>query len=148
MSHYTEIELDISQKFEKQLIEALEDEFGVGSVEVNEQPKDMMGYDGTNRSTGWRAGKKDINKAPPCHIIIRRKYLGPVSNDIGFVRNKNGGFDAHIDDMNGLGSKIKNKVMREYAARVAAKTMKAKGYTVKRAVTKTGEVKLTCSKWS
>ena len=82
MSHFATISTQIVSA--KHLVLALKD-LGFPTVEVNAEPQELVGYQGDTR----------IQKA---HVIIRRKYLGNLSNDIGFVQNAKGTFDALISD--------------------------------------------------
>lgn len=54
-------------------------------IEIHSEPQHLVGYRGDLRQ----------DKA---NIIIRRKYIGPSSNDIGFQRNKDGTFKAIISE--------------------------------------------------
>lgn len=80
MSHYTVLRtqfVDVDA-----LVKALAD-LGFAHVEVHEKPRHLR---------GWLGGVR-LNTA---EIIIRRKYVGKVSNDIGFKRQKDGTFTAII----------------------------------------------------
>lgn len=82
MSAYTRGECFINNQ--ESLVEAL-NELGFDHVEVHETPQALYGYHGDVRP----------EKA---HVIIRRKYIGGSSNDIGFVKKENGTYEAIISD--------------------------------------------------
>lgn len=63
----------------------LENGFTRDQIEVHEQPQDLIDYHGQKR------GQKGT-------IIIRRKFVGPVANDIGFVKNADGRYEVHVSD--------------------------------------------------
>ncbi len=58
--------------------------FGASKVEVHDGPVELVSYEGGRRAQG-------------AEIVIRRQHIGPVSNDIGFVRTPTG-FSAVISD--------------------------------------------------
>jgi hypothetical protein len=82
MSHYTIVNTQIVSA--KHLTRALGD-LGFADVEVHSTPQPLVGWMGLARE----------NQA---NVIIRRKYLSPSSNDIGFAKNASGTFDALISD--------------------------------------------------
>ena len=72
MSHYAVIQTEF--KYKDCLIAALKEIYGSKAVEVYEKPVNLIGYQG------------DIRKQK-AHIVVRRKYIGPVSNDLGFLKD-------------------------------------------------------------
>lgn len=67
------------------LVDALtEVGFDRSQIEIHERPVPLVGYEGNEREQ--RA-----------HVVIRRRHVGPASNDIGFERTP-AGFRAHISD--------------------------------------------------
>ena len=65
--------------------------FAESMIEVHDTPQNLYGY-------------QDDKRAQKAHIIVRRKYVGSSSNDIGF-ENINGTFIAHISEFDsGTGS--------------------------------------------
>jgi hypothetical protein len=82
MSHFTSIATKIVSA--KHLVQALND-LGFQTVEVHATPQPLVGFQDDIRE----------NKA---NVIIRKKYLSSISNDIGFVQNAQGAFDALISD--------------------------------------------------
>src|SRR5512143_3281573 len=140
MSHFTEVECEYEQKNEKELIEALEKEYGEGNVEVHEKGSALFGWHGDNRSV---LKQSDPNWAPPCHLIIRRKNVGSASNDIGFQRLENGGYKAWISDYDKSATTSigrQGQIAMEYGMRVAEKQLKSEGWSTTRINEKDGSV--------
>jgi len=67
------------------LLRAALAELGYRDAEVHDQPQVLYGYRGDARQQ--RA-----------EVIIRRKHVGPSSNDIGFALQADGTFEAVISD--------------------------------------------------
>lgn len=134
MSHFTELNVECQQKNEAQLIEALEEIFGKGNIEVHEEGAGLYGYGGDLRSS---LAKTNPNYAPPCHLIVRRKNVGGASNDVGFRRNENGTYDAYISDYdkghNFNQAKV-DKMMQHYTSGVTVKQLKKQGYQITKKV--------------
>jgi hypothetical protein len=148
MSHFTEIKVDFLQKNEKQLIAALEAQFGEGNVEVHEDGSPLYGYQGDDRSL---KSKNSPDYAPPCHIIIRRNHVGSAANDVGYRRTEDGKYVAYISEFDKKGNfdvKKQNFVMQEYTAKVTEKQLKSQGYSLKRVTEKDGTIKLYATKYS
>lgn len=146
MSHFTEMKVDYLQKNEAQLVAALEECFGEGTVEVHENGAALYGYHGDNRAN---LKSSNPNYAPPCHIIIRRSNVGTSSNDVGYRRTEDGKYQAYISDFDQGGhfNKTKQeKVTQSYTVGVTTKQMKLQGYTVKKTSEK-GAIKLLVSKY-
>src|SRR4028118_1606499 len=78
MSHFTCIKTQI--KNQDALVKALAD-VGFKDVEVHETAQHLYGYQGDVRQQ-------------TAEVIIRREYIGRVSNDMGFKRQENGQFEA------------------------------------------------------
>ena len=66
------------------LVKALAD-VGFAEVEVHENPQPLEGWLGFGRPQ-------------TAEIIVRRKHVGALSNDIGFARDENGHFVALISE--------------------------------------------------
>lgn len=148
MSHFTEVKVDFLQKNEKQLVAALEVQFGEGNVEFHEEGSSLKGYHGDDRS---KLPVSNPNYAPPCHIVIRRKNIGSASNDVGYRRTEDGKYVAYISDFDkgaNFNQAKQNKVAQEYAARVSEKQLKNQGYTVKRVPGKNGAMQIVATKFS
>ncbi|MGP3927936.1 DUF1257 domain-containing protein [Streptomyces sp. 8N616] len=70
---------------QESLVKALADlGFPADRVEVHGSAVPLVGYEGSSR--GQRA-----------HVVIRRRHVGQLSNDIGFERTATG-FRAHVSD--------------------------------------------------
>jgi hypothetical protein len=82
MSHFTRVRTKLRDA--EALVAALK-AVGLSRVEVNEEPQQLYGYQGDTRPE--RA-----------EVIIRRKDIGRLSNDIGFARQADGLFEAIISD--------------------------------------------------
>ena len=82
MSHFTTIKTQITDK--NVLLKALS-ELGFSDVECHETAQHLYGFQGDAR-------------AQTAEIIIRRKYVGSASNDIGFKRHGDGTFEAIISE--------------------------------------------------
>lgn len=136
VSHFTKMEIKALEKNEMELIASLETHFGKGSVTVYDKAQKLEGYD------------QNANKM--AHLVISKATVKRVEktfgyNDIGFERGKNGTYALHYDPMDVHKSSL-DKVMQDYAERVASKTMKAKGFSMRRELQKDGQVKLMFSK--
>jgi hypothetical protein len=83
MSHFVNIVTQI--KDVQALVRALERMGFKGQVECHDKAQNLYGY------------HNDVRKET-AHVIIRRKYVGSASNDIGFERTKDGLFVAHISE--------------------------------------------------
>ena len=82
MSHYTTLETRLVS--EKHLVLALKD-MGFDEVEVHAEPQPLVGYQGDER-------------AQRAHVIVRRRYLGRDSNDLGFFRNPAGCYELIVSE--------------------------------------------------
>ncbi len=82
MSHYTKIQTEFASQ--KYLVKALK-AMGFSRVEFHSSPQVLYGVEGFARD----------EKA---EIIIRRKYVGEASNDLGFARGADGKFRAIISE--------------------------------------------------
>lgn len=148
MSHFSEIKVDFSQKYEKELVAALEEQFGKGNVEVHPNGAALFGYRGDNRS---KADEKSPDYAPLCNLIIRQGHVGASSNDVGYRRTEDGRYVAYISDFDKGGhynTQKQHKVAQHYAEKVSTKQLKAKGYTVKKELQKDGTIKLVATRYS
>jgi hypothetical protein len=147
MSHFATLEVSYSQEQEAELVAALESLFGAGSVEVCDEPAGLFGYRGDDRS---RLPVEDPGYAPACHIIVRRKHLGPGTNDIGFVRNESGGYVAYVsefDKVRTFGSVKQGRLLQEYSLLVAEKKLRSDGYSTSREARENGVVQIIGTKW-
>lgn len=115
MSAYHSYELDVTDQ--DCLVEALEEQ-GFKPV-VNEQGQHLEGYQGDKR--------KQV-----AQVVIPRKQVGGVSNDIGFAKDENGKYQAVISefDRSKYNEKWLNKIKQAYAAKKAVKLARAAGMTL------------------
>ncbi len=105
---------------------------GYTNIEVHEEAKNLYGYQGDKRK----------QKA---HIIIRKKYVGSSSNDIGFLK-KDGKYltiASAYDRAWRTGKKI-NKLKQTYGEKVIMKGIRknSKYSFVSRKENEKGEVKI------
>jgi hypothetical protein len=82
LSHFTRIRTQLRDA--EVLVEALR-AVGHRQVEVHDQPQTLYGYRGDARP----------EKA---EVVIRRKHISRLSNDIGFARRSDGAFEAIISE--------------------------------------------------
>jgi hypothetical protein len=142
MSHYVEMDVQFETKNEADLIAALEEQFGEGTVEIHPEGAALYGYHGDDRS---KANQKSRDYAPPCELVIRRKHVGSAANDVGFRRTPEGTYKSYISDYdNGstFNKSKQNAVAQEYAVRVAERALKQDGWSVTRQRLNDGSVKV------
>jgi hypothetical protein len=82
MSHYTRLKTRITDA--NALRQALAD-LGFPTVEVHATAQPLVGFEGSQR-------------AQTAEVIIRRRHVGALSNDIGFKRSADGSFEAVISE--------------------------------------------------
>jgi hypothetical protein len=82
MSHYTRVRTVLRDP--EILVRALA-EVGLTKVERHAQAQALVGYRGDQR-------------AQKAEIIVRRKHIGRLSNDLGFARQADGSYEAIISD--------------------------------------------------
>lgn len=104
------------------------------AVEVHDTPQNLVGYHGDIREQ-----KADI--------IIRRKDISHSSNDIGFIRQKDGTYQAIISEFDSTkySSAWLDKLSQQYSFEVVKSTAQANGFTFEFAVVN-GEIHVTCEK--
>ena len=136
MSHYTTVELEV--KDQASFIQALCDVWPTSlvaeNIEVHDTPQSLFGYQGDKRQQ--RA-----------NVIVRRKHVGAVSNDIGFLM-EGGKATAFISeyDKSRYSSTWQDGLRQRYARNVAVKEATRKGYRVKETQTDDGKIKLVLTK--
>lgn len=117
MSHYSRVKTSLTDM--DCLVEALKD-LGYKSVEVHSEPAGLYGYQG------------DLRRET-AHVIVRRKHVGTVSNDLGFFRGPNGTFEAIISDYDrsqGLNAAWMTRLLRSYGKHAVIAFAKAGGYSM------------------
>ena len=124
MSEFLHVKTDIKAEHKSCFIQALEDAnpYWRGHIEVYEGKGELLKTYLAKDQRGQRA-----------NIIIRRQYVGPASNDIGFTILPDGTLDSVISDYDRghkdehgdytgrYGTAWMNKNMMEYSVRVAEK---------------------------
>lgn len=142
MSHFTEIRVNFDQKYENELIGALETLFGKGAIEVHEQGEDLNTYYGEKNTA--RSG---LGKTEKCHLLIRKetqeKYAkrSIATNDAGYARQGDGQYKVYLDAA-GFPAKLQGLVAQEYALRVSEKKFNSEGYMTKRVQKENGTIQL------
>lgn len=142
MSHFTEIKVNFDQKFEKELIEALEEHFGEGGVEIHNDGEDLRTYSGRKNTE-----QSGLGRTEPCHLIIRKATQekkaghGIATNDAGYARQEDGQYKVFLDEA-GYGKKLQGLVAQSYALRVAEKKFRAEGYMTKRVQKEDGVIRI------
>jgi hypothetical protein len=119
------------------LVEALHD-IGYAEVEVHEQAQYLVGYHGDMRPE--RA-----------NVIVRRKYVGGSSNDLGWVRGADGSYSAIISQYDGSATFTEakqNQLKVRYAYRQTVKVARAKGYSVVSEKSADGKTKLVLRRYA
>ena len=131
MSHYVECKPGF--KDQQALIDAL---VAVGfdreQIEIHEESVPLYGYQGDERS----------QKA---HIVIRREYVGPGANDVGWERLSDGTYRAWIseyDQRHRFNAETQNRIRQEYAYHAVARQQRTLGRTVQRRELENGEIEM------
>lgn len=116
MSHYSKIQTKIVER--DALCAALKD-LGYTNIEVHEQAQGLYGYKGDLRP----------EKA---EVVIRRKYVGHASNDIGFRRTQDGTWEAIVSEYDQvyLGQDWVDRVCQKYAEHAVLAKLEAQGFEV------------------
>lgn len=134
MSHYAQLAVQFQQKNETELVDALKTLYGKDGVEVHPEGADLKLYYGQSATESQEASFH----AEPCHVIVRKEKLAERKgqtntpfNDLGYRRNKTGGYTAYVDDA-GVPKADIGLIAQEYALKVAEKQLRAKGYSYKR----------------
>jgi len=115
MSHYATVEMKFL--FEDELIQALESVYGKGNVEVHEKPQHIFGYEADEREQ-------------VANIIVRRKHISRVSNDLGFLKTEKG-YTMFISDYDQKAHNKTKQIVSEYATRVIKNRLTKGKYRVK-----------------
>ncbi len=114
MSHYSKFQT----KFADQacLCQALADK-GFTTVEQHAEPVHLFGYHGDRRD----------DKA---NVVVRRHYVGSLSNDIGFLRQADGTYEAIISDFDRhkYGEEWLQSLAQRYALHATISSLTQQGY--------------------
>jgi len=130
MSLYLEMNTEFSDV--DSLKKALEQMGFMGHVEVHQTAQILYGYHGDAR-------------AQKAHVIIRRQYVGGSANDIGFEKQLNGTYKAHISEFDkgrGYNEKWLGKLKQAYTCEKIAKEAIRSGRTVTKTKTADGKMRL------
>jgi hypothetical protein len=116
LSHFTTIRTKLIAQ--DHLLSALGD-LGFNDVESHATPSRLFGYEGDARSE-------------LAEIIIRRKYIGPLSNDIGFAKSTDGTFQAIISefDRSKYSHSWLQKVQHRYAYHATKEALSNEGFSL------------------
>lgn len=130
MSHYSLIATQFRD--EDELVHSIEELEPGWAVERHATPVPLFGYQ---------------NDARPekAHIVIRRKYVGGASNDIGFIRESDGTYRAIISeyDQAAHGSEWLGRLTQLYAKNKVLRQMKLHGWRLGgQTTTEKGAIKL------
>lgn len=135
MSHFTAIKTQI--KDAEALVKALAD-VGFKQVERHDIAQHLYGFQGDMRSQS-------------AEVIVRRKYIGTASNDIGFQRQKDGTFEAIISeyDRRKYAQPWLNQIMQRYAYHALVAAAPTQGFTVEaEEVLADGTIRVVVGKWT
>jgi hypothetical protein len=116
MSHFTTLKTQLAEV--KALRAALAD-LGFPDVDVYETAQPLYGYQGDVRPQ-------------TAEIIVRRRHLGRLSNDLGFKRNAAGTFDAIISeyDQRKYSEEWLASLTQRYAYHVARARLEEQGFVL------------------
>lgn len=116
MSHYSKIETQIMEK--ESLLKALHD-LGYTDIETYDQAENLFGYQGDVRPE-------------QANIIIRRKFISPESNDVGFKLTAEGTYEAIVSeyDQELLGKDWVGRVSQNYAEHAVVSKLEQQGFSV------------------
>jgi hypothetical protein len=128
MSHFTTLRTRITDV--KALRAALAD-LGFKAVEVHESAQPLHGFRGDEREQ-------------TAEVIIRRKHLGWLSNDLGFKLNAGGTFDAIISDFDRrkYSQEWLDRLTQRYAYHVARAKLEEQGFVLASEEQKDGKIHL------
>jgi len=135
MSHFTSIKTQIKDR--DALVKALND-VGLKNLEVHESAQSLYGYQGDVRPE-------------TAEIIIRRKYVGSASNDIGFKLQEDGQYQAIISeyDRHKYNQNWLGKVMQRYGYNTLMNSAEEQGFTIEEdEVMEDGTVRVVVARWS
>ncbi len=95
--------------------------WNIEQIEVHDIPQHLFGYKGDKRQE-------------VAHIIVRRRYVGSSSNDIGFIRTQDGTYEAIISeyDSSKFGTTWRKKLKGNYAYEKVRQDMTRRGRRVSR----------------
>ena len=114
MSHFTVVKTKLIDR--QALVKALND-LGFKNIELHDAAQHLYGYRGDQR-------------AQTAEVIIRRKYIGRASNDIGFKLSQDGTYTAVISeyDRSKYGQEWLNRLSQRYAYHIARSKLTEQGF--------------------
>jgi len=116
------------------LVDALMEtgQWEMDQIEIHHQPQHLFGYCGDQR-------------AEKANIIIRRKHVGKLSNDIAFLKSEDGSYQAIISDYdkNKYGTQWNQKLKGSYAYHKLRRDQASKGRSVHRERLSNGRQRVT-----
>lgn len=132
MSEFVECTTKIKSRID--LVEALiEVGFKREEIEVHEEAQHLYGFQNDKRP----------EKA---NVILRRKFVGGASNDIGFMKKKDGTYEfissaydrgssgKHAGHTRGYNDAWLKDITQKYTEKLYTRTAKMKGYEVRKTV--------------
>lgn len=136
MSHFTAIKTEIRDV--KSLVKALEDLGFQDQIEVHEEAQGLYGFQGDLRPE-------------TAEVIIRRKYLGAASNDIGFKKQEDGTYEAVIssyDRAYNYSQHWVNKLTQRYGYHLLIAVAPEQGFIIEEQETlEDGTIRLVVGRW-
>jgi hypothetical protein len=134
MSHFTSIKTQIRDV--ESLRKALAD-VGFSTVEVHDTPQGLYGFEGNLRPE-------------TAEMIVRRKYIGSASNDIGFKRQVDGQFTAIISnyDRGKYSQEWVNQLTQRYAYHALIARSGTEGFSIESEESlEDGTLRVVVGKW-
>ncbi|MEM4250936.1 MAG: DUF1257 domain-containing protein [Candidatus Bathyarchaeia archaeon] len=131
MSHYLNLQTNITDQ--EALVRAL---VRLGGVRTSWTRDRVESYNTAESLFGYKGDRRPQR----AHVIIRRRHVGPAANDIGFERQADGTFHAHIsefDTSQGYNRDWLNKLTAYYGVEKAKMELDAKGLKYVESVDKT-----------
>ena len=132
MSHFTKVKTNISDA--ATLVKALGD-IGFNDVELHATPQHLYGY------------QNDVRKQT-AEVIIRRRYVGQASNDIGFARASDGTLTAIISefDRGYYNADWVAKLSQRYAYHTVMNKLADQGFSIESERAEHGQIKISLSR--
>ena len=133
MSHFTRVKTKIKNK--SALLAALADMgYTANKVELHDTPQNLYGYRGDQREQ-------------TAEIILRRRYVGGSSNDIGFKLQEDGTYEAIISeyDSGRHNENWRDKLSQRYAYHNIKEELSSQGFSIESESEEKGELLLVCS---
>lgn len=146
MSHFTKLKTKLTDS--ACLLKALND-MGFDNIECTSEAKNLYGYQNDKREQ-------------TAEIVLPRRMVGGVSNDIGFKRQEDGTFEAIISDYDrsnrasaknditketrGYNADWLKKLNQRYSYHKVSKELEDLGFEVESVTTENGCIQMECVK--